>query len=114
MTTMTEADTSAPDTVTGPTCQSCGSPTWRWRGSVWGYTCTYCIDRHLDEAAARCVVRMAKEREKIARKLSHHNESEPLLAARPGAAVATGCVPAPIAPGGGDSTGVTKPEGTQT
>ncbi len=69
------------DNGTGPICRSCGGQCWQWRGSVWEYTCTECIDRYLDQSAARCAVRMAKERDKIARKLLHRNDLEPLLTA---------------------------------
>ncbi|MCP9271147.1 hypothetical protein [Mycolicibacterium arenosum] len=48
---------------------------------MWEYTCTDCIDRHLDESAARWAVRMAKEREKNARKLLQSNDSEPSVMA---------------------------------
>ncbi|BBX15224.1 hypothetical protein CRI77_22425 [Mycolicibacterium duvalii] len=72
----TEAEAAA---YTGPACQSCGGPCWQWRGSVWEYTCTLCIDRYLDEAAARWATRMTKQRDKLARQLLHRDESEPLL-----------------------------------
>lgn len=82
MTMTTEADTvTDAATYDGPVCQSCGGPCWWWKGSVWGCTCTDCIDRYLDESAARWAVRMAKEREKNARKLLLRNDSEPPVSA---------------------------------
>ncbi|ETB38920.1 hypothetical protein [Mycobacterium avium] len=73
---MTAADADAPDTYTGPACQSCGGPCWRHRGSVWGYTCAACIDRHLDAAAARGDARDRRERQKNARKLLERNDTQ--------------------------------------
>ncbi|GAC68868.1 hypothetical protein GS4_19_00580 [Gordonia soli NBRC 108243] len=38
----------APTTATGQRlepCWGCGTPTWRWRGSVHGYKCDSCIAR---------------------------------------------------------------------
>lgn len=79
MTAEREADT-VTATYDGPRCQSCGGPCWHWKGSVWEYTCTDCIDRYLDEGAARWAVREAKEAEKQARKnarkLLQSNDSE--------------------------------------
>lgn len=63
-----EADYDAPDTYSGPVCRSCGGPCWFWKGSVWEYTCTGCLNRYLDEAAARGAERDRKERERLARK----------------------------------------------
>ncbi|MDV3135422.1 hypothetical protein [Mycobacterium sp. 29Ha] len=74
---MTAVSTDAPDTYTGPVCQSCGGPCWRWKGSVWEYTCADCIGRHLDAAADRAAARDQRERQKNARKLLQRNETEP-------------------------------------
>lgn len=80
MTAEREADT-VTATYDGPRCQSCGGPCWHYKGSVWEYTCTDCIDRYLDESAARWVVRQAKERAKNERKLLRNNDSEPPVSA---------------------------------
>jgi hypothetical protein len=73
---VTDTDPDAPDTYDGPRCQSCGGPCWQYKGSVWEYTCTDCIDAYLDEAAARWIVRQAKERAKNERKLLRSNDIE--------------------------------------
>ncbi|MDY6871278.1 MAG: hypothetical protein SV966_12450 [Actinomycetota bacterium] len=74
------------DTMTAPaddlaTCWRCGGPCLTYKGSVHGWTCTACLDTYLDEGAARWAVRMAKEREKNARKLLLRNEIEPSVMA---------------------------------
>jgi hypothetical protein len=52
------------DNYAGPRCQGCGGPCWFWKGSVWDYTCTACIDRYLDEGLARWEARERREQEK--------------------------------------------------
>lgn len=72
MTVMTEhhpeATYAEADTYAGPRCQGCGGPCWFWKGSVWEYTCTACIDRYLDEGLARWEARERRERERAARR----------------------------------------------
>ncbi len=62
------------DPYAGPVCQSCGGPCWRWKGSVWGYTCTACIERHLDDGERAWQARSANVRDKITRNLLHGND----------------------------------------
>lgn len=50
---LAEHDAVAVAAYTGPRCQWCDGPCWQWKGSVWQYTCRACIDRYLDEAAAK-------------------------------------------------------------
>lgn len=57
-----------PDTYAAPCCRVCGGPTWRWRGSVHGYTCTPCLDAYLADSAARGAERDRRERERLERK----------------------------------------------
>lgn len=52
----------------GPRCRSCGGPCIRWKGDVWGYTCTACINAHLAEAAARADEHERVDRQRMARK----------------------------------------------
>lgn len=76
MSVMTETDAKT-DAYAGPRCQGCGGPCWLWKGDVWQYTCTACIDAYLDEGAARWAARERREQEKqrakIARNLLRDN-----------------------------------------
>jgi hypothetical protein len=65
----------APTNYRGPRCRSCSGPCWQYKGDVWGYTCSACIDRHLDAAAARFDARDHKAREKLLAKRSYNNDS---------------------------------------
>ncbi len=76
MTAMT-ASVNASD-YTGPRCDECGGPCWRYKGDVWGYTCTVCIARHLDAAAARADARDQKARQRTLSKLFSNNDSPPV------------------------------------
>ncbi|MDP7727627.1 hypothetical protein QXM59_05400 [Mycobacterium sp. TY813] len=73
------AETDAPDTYAGPRCQGCGGPCWLWKGDVWQYTCTACLDRYLDDGAARWAARERREQEKhrakIARNMLRDNDN---------------------------------------
>lgn len=68
-------------TASLPRCGSCGGPTWMWRGSVWQYTCTGCLGRHLAAAAARADAKQQRDRERVARKLLRVIGSEPIATA---------------------------------
>lgn len=84
MTVMTAtADTSA-GAYDGPTCWRCGGPCATYKGTVHGWTCTACIDRYLDEGAARGLARDRKERERTARKLLASNDLSPVTGGRRG------------------------------
>ncbi|WP_237394268.1 hypothetical protein [Mycobacterium paraintracellulare] len=61
------ADTSA-EAYDGPTCWRCGGPCASYKGSVHGWTCTACLNRYLDEGAAKAEARDRRERQKLARK----------------------------------------------
>lgn len=86
MTVMT-AHHSATDAsaYTGPICQGCGGPCWFWKGSVWEYTCSACLDRYLDESLARWAARERREQEKqrakIARMMLRDNDNRTSVAA---------------------------------
>lgn len=69
MTTTTAADppTSA-EAYDGPTCWRCGGPCASYKGSVHGWTCTACLNRYLDEGAAKAAERDRRDRQKLARK----------------------------------------------
>ncbi len=56
------------DAYDGPMCWRCGGPCWQWKGTVHGWTCGACIDRYLDESAAKGAERDRRDREKLARK----------------------------------------------
>lgn len=71
-----EAGTGSASTYTGPRCQACGAPTWRWRGSVWQYTCSTCLDAYLDEGAAKAAERDRRDRQKMARKRIEGNNND--------------------------------------
>lgn len=77
MTTMiaTDADTETAD-YTGPRCQSCGGPCWFWKGSVWGFTCTACLEVYLDAGERAWQARSEKAKERISRNLLHGNASQ--------------------------------------
>ncbi len=74
MTAMSNTAPTEPATYAGPVCQSCGGPCARWKGSVWQYTCTGCIERYLDDSEQAWQTRSAKVREKITRNLLHGND----------------------------------------
>ncbi|ORB14570.1 MULTISPECIES: hypothetical protein [Mycolicibacterium] len=76
MTAEPEADTMTATDDGIAVCWRCGGPCLTYKGSVHGWTCTACLDAYLDAGAARWAVRMAKEREKNARKLLLRNDSE--------------------------------------
>jgi hypothetical protein len=86
-------DSAEPDVYDGPTCRVCGGPTWLWRGSVHGYTCTPCLDRYLDAAAARADAKQRKARERLLRRIFHDNDSTPLTADRRRGGGGPRCVP---------------------
>jgi len=60
-------------TYRGPRCRSCDGPCWQYKGDVWGYTCTACIDRHLDAAAARADARDLKARQRLLSKRANNS-----------------------------------------
>ncbi|QLL05588.1 hypothetical protein [Mycobacterium vicinigordonae] len=64
-----------PATYAGPVCQSCGGPCWRWKGSVWGYTCTACIERYLDDGERAWQAKSPNARDRISRNLLHGNDN---------------------------------------
>lgn len=74
MTGMSSTVPSERDSYTGPRCQSCGGPCARWKGSVWQYTCTGCIERYLDDSERAWQARSANVRDKITRNLLHGND----------------------------------------
>lgn len=73
-----------PDVYDGPICQACGGPCWSWKGSVWQYTCTACLDRYLDAAAARAEAKQRKARERLLRRMFHDNDLSPVDGRRRG------------------------------
>lgn len=77
MTTATATlDSAEPDVYDGPLCQEYGGPCWHWKGSVWGYTCTTCLDRYLDAAAARAEAKERKARDRLLRKMFHDDNAD--------------------------------------
>jgi hypothetical protein len=62
-------------TYRGPRCGSCDGPCWQCKGDVWGYTCSACISKHLDAAAARADARDEKARKRTLSKLHNNNNS---------------------------------------
>lgn len=73
MTMMSETETDYAETDdAGPRCQGCGGPCWLWKGDVWQYTCTACIDTYLDEGAARWAARQRREQEKAREKAARN------------------------------------------
>lgn len=69
MTAMTAAaDTASAEAYDGPRCWRCGGPCASYKGSVHGWTCTACLDRYLDAAAAKAAERDRRDRQKMARK----------------------------------------------
>lgn len=64
-----------PTAYRGPRCGSCNGPCWQYKGDVWGYTCTPCIERHQAEAAARADARDQKARKRTLSKLHNNNDS---------------------------------------
>jgi len=72
----------APDTdYDGPAvCRRCGGPCWQWKGSVHGWTCQACIDRYLDEGAAKGAVRDRRDRERQGRKAFYNDTPAPVTA----------------------------------
>ena len=65
----------APNAYRGPRCRSCNGPCWFYKGDVWGFTCTACIDRHLEATAAQADACDRKDREKLLSKRLHNNDS---------------------------------------
>jgi hypothetical protein len=59
----------------GPRCWSCNGPCWLYKGDVWEFTCSACIDRHLEAAAVRADARDRKARERLLSKRFNHNDS---------------------------------------
>jgi len=55
------------------TCQSCGGPCLTYKGTVWGWTCTPCIDREMDRRAARADALHQKNRQRLVRSLKIHS-----------------------------------------
>jgi hypothetical protein len=71
----------------GPRCRSCSGPCWQWKGDVWGYTCTACINDHLAAAAARADARDRKTRQRNASKMFGNNDSPAVSKVGVGAAI---------------------------
>jgi hypothetical protein len=65
----------APTPYQGPRCRSCNGPCWQYKGDVWRYTCTPCIERHQAEAAERADARDQKARKRTLSKLHNNNDS---------------------------------------
>ncbi len=63
----------------GQRCRSCNGPCWQWKGDVWGYTCTACINDHLAAAAARADARDQKARKRNLAKLLNNNTDSPAV-----------------------------------
>jgi hypothetical protein len=63
-------------------CRSCGGPCLTHKGSVWGYTCTACIDKYLDDGAAKGAARDRKERDRLARKAIRNDNQTSVTADR--------------------------------
>lgn len=83
MMTTAITETDADQDAAGPAywvCWDCGGPCASFKGSVHGWRCHACIDRYLDDGAARWLARARKEqeklREKISRNLLHDNDSQ--------------------------------------
>ncbi len=62
-------------TYRGPRCRSCNGPCWLYKGDVWEFTCSACIDHYLEAAAARADARDRKARERLLSKRLHNNDS---------------------------------------
>jgi len=72
MTVMTGASLSAEDddAAASAVCWRCGGPCLTFKGSVHGWTCTACLDRYLDDGAARWEASERREQEKRRAKLA--------------------------------------------
>lgn len=69
MTAMTAAaDAASAEAYDGPLCWRCGGPCASYKGSVHGWTCSACLQRYLDEGAAKAAERDRRDRQKLARK----------------------------------------------
>ena len=65
------------DAYDGPLCWRCGGPCGNYKGSVHGWTCTACLDRYLDEGAAKGAERDRRDRQKTERKrLEAHGDND--------------------------------------
>jgi hypothetical protein len=74
------------DTYDGPRCEQCDGPCWRYKGDVWGWTCTACIERHLAEGAAKADARDRIDRQRLALKRRGNYDSPPVEDGRRGGA----------------------------
>jgi len=87
VTVMTATAETSAASYDGPTCWRCGGPCATHKGSVHGWTCTACLQRYLDESAARGDARDRRDRQKLARKRienSDNNDFSPLDGGRRG------------------------------
>ncbi|PBD11482.1 hypothetical protein LIX17_06810 [Mycobacterium avium subsp. hominissuis] len=87
------------------TCWECQGPCAFYKGDVHGWRCRACIDRYLDEGAARWAAKSQKQRDKVLRNLrsltqAHNNNTDGGTATSPGSAAndrrrdaAAGCGP---------------------
>lgn len=73
MTAMTETDADH-DAAGAPywVCWDCGGPCASFKGSVHGWRCQSCIDRYLDDGAARWLARARKEQDRLREKISRN------------------------------------------
>lgn len=77
--------TASGDVYDGPLCWRCGGPCASYKGSVHGWTCTTCINRYLDDGAAKAAERDRRDRQKMARKrLYAHDDFSPVTGGRRG------------------------------
>lgn len=65
----------AAEVYDGPLCQACGGPCRDWKGSVWGFTCAACINRHLEASAARADAKIRRHRERLVHKTFYNDDS---------------------------------------
>lgn len=65
---ISEADHDTDADAAGGVCWRCGGPCLTYKGSVHGWSCTACLDRYLEEGAAKAAARDRKDRERLARK----------------------------------------------
>ncbi|SON63384.1 hypothetical protein MSIMFI_04914 [Mycobacterium simulans] len=67
---MTAALTETPPSTPG-ICWDCGGPCLTHKGTVHKWRCRSCLDRYLEDAAARGEAKAHKTREKLLRKAFH-------------------------------------------
>lgn len=63
-------------------CRSCRGPCLTNKGSVWGWTCSGCLDQYIADSIKRADARAATELERRARKAARVWEQAPSLKKR--------------------------------